>query len=156
MPSPDDRQDIDTLLAELDDWKQGSRDSLVRLAKVLGADPEAVAERPYTMLSPVHELMRDEDVAALPEDDYWWLFTHVLAYTAQYVMHEYGGDWTVDTDPASPSYGRYVLSDFPPPAGGDFRLDVGEYVDSLFSLPVGRSYVDMLARVAEAVPSDQP
>jgi hypothetical protein len=134
MSSAEDQHQLRELQAELDEWREGSRESVGRLARALGVDaPEHAVERPYTLLAPVHDLLTAEDLAALSDDDFDWLLTHVIAFTAEYIFHEYGGKWWEGSDPDSPSFKKFVVTGFPAPAPAESRIDVGQHVTAFFN-----------------------
>ena len=158
MTSSEDEREIEELQSQLGEWRQGSRESVGRLADALGAGtPEEAVDRPYTLLTPVHDLLSVEDLASLSDDDFMWLLTHVIAFTAEYIIHEYGGNWFVDTDPDSPSFKKFVVTGFPAPAQAGSRIDVGQHVTNFFNeTPRGRNYMDLLASLVESAPGLRP
>ncbi|MEU6355703.1 hypothetical protein ABZ896_41385 [Streptomyces sp. NPDC047072] len=144
---------IRELQESLAGWEQGSKECVPRLAHALGFDdPDQVMERPYTAAAPLHDLLTVEDLASLPDDDFEWLRSHVIGYTAYYLTSSYGGSWVVDADENSPTYATYVLGDFPDPTPKNFKLDVGRRVAEFFDLPVGRSYTNLIGDLVESIP----
>lgn len=153
MSSPEGQRQLQELQRELSEWRQGSRESVGRLAHALDFDtPDDAVERPYILLAPVHDLLSVEDLASLSDDDFTWLLTHVIAFTAEFVIREHGGEWQVDSDPKSPTFKKFVVSGFPEPTSHESRIDVGQHVTDFFNqTSPGRNYMDFLASLIESV-----
>jgi hypothetical protein len=90
----------------LEDWIRDAVATLFELGGQLGVEPTEAMSDPGLLLPRMDKLLRDE---TLDEDDRRWAWTQLVPLIGEYLARSQKGRWTVDDDPDSPSYTRYVI-----------------------------------------------
>ena len=96
-------------LAELEDWRRDGFDAMLRWAEAVGVDERLVRINPQLAFEPTDVMLRDEDMPALPQEDFLWTVSHLMGLVAELLRDKHGGEWVVDEDPASPMYTDYLV-----------------------------------------------
>jgi hypothetical protein len=87
--------------------------ALRQLARLVSPDDLDLPLRdPMAILPALERLLANEDLSALSADDRRSLAAELMHYIAHLLRSEHGGGWELDREPASPTFGRYVLTKF--------------------------------------------
>jgi hypothetical protein len=151
-PSPRDRELCEERIRQLPEWEEWNRDAVVELGGSLGHEPpELLLEDPRIGLVQLDDLTRNEDMERISREQAVWVESRLHAFVALYLMAKFDGHWTVDDDPSSLTFGRYLVSVRNPDAEEPVRIDVGERVHTFLHNPPLRSLVSMVIDIEKSV-----
>jgi hypothetical protein len=118
--------------------------ALAELAELFSAAPEDVVRRPQDYLQQAQDLAQSCRQQAFPEEDARWVFSRLVYYVGELLKHRHHGQWTINENPHSPFFLRYVIGGFAE-HDPEINVDPATIVKDLFD----RDDCDLFAVIRE-------
>jgi hypothetical protein len=130
---------------QLSDWEEWNRQAVIELGESLHHDPpELLLEDPRVGLVQLDALIRDEDMERISRESAVWVESRLHAFVALYLIVKFDGHWLVDGDPASATFGKYLVSVSSPENDSPVHIDVADRVHNFLHSPPLRSLTSLI------------
>jgi hypothetical protein len=114
---------------QLNEWIEWNREAVIELGETLGHQPpELLLEDPAIGLSRLDDLTRHQDMTTISRESAVWIESRLHAFVALHLITKFEGQWLIDGDQNSSTFGRYLVSVRHPDAPSAVSVDVGDRV----------------------------
>jgi hypothetical protein len=147
--TPDEREFLEGRLSGFDVFLEERMPVLAEFMGMLGLpDPALVLVHAEKYLPALDQWLQRQSIS---DEDRTWLLTRVGYYVGEYFVQTLNGHWLVNENPETRTFARYVVGRFSKISNSNAMLDPFEVTADLLAEPPGRSLIQILTEIEQAI-----